>query len=95
VEVTQGRKELHCEELHDLLCHQLLSGRGSAAAPVLAEIASSNPAGCVDVLSLANVVCCQVKVSLRRASPSSRVCVVSECDLGTSMMRRPRPEYCC
>ena len=47
-------------------------------------------------MSVVNVVCCQG--SLRRADHSSRgvlpsvVCLsVTECDLETSRMRRPRP----
>ena len=45
-------------------------------------------------LSLVSVVCCQVKVSatgqtLVQRSPTE--CGVYECDLETSIMRRPRP----
>jgi hypothetical protein len=45
-------------------------------------------------MSVVNVVCCQVEVSatgrsLIQRSPTK--CGVSECDLETSTMRRPRP----
>ena len=61
----------------------------------LAGIASSNPAGGMDVsLSIVSVACCQVEVCatgrlLVQRSPTKSV--VSECDLETSIIRRPRP----
>ena len=63
----------------------------------LAGIAGSNPAGDMDVslsLSLVSVVCCQVEVCamgrlLVQRSPTESG--VSECDLETSIMGRPRP----
>ena len=44
-------------------------------------------------LSLVSVVCCEVEVSatnLQLAQKSSTDCGVSECDLETSTMRRPK-----
>jgi hypothetical protein len=43
---------------------------------------------------LLNVICCQLEVSVTDQSLSERSpieCGVSECDLETSIMRRPRP----
>jgi len=59
----------------------------------LAGIIGSNPAGVVDV-RLARVMCCQVEVSVTDQSLAQRSpteCSVSECDLKTSTMKRPRP----
>jgi hypothetical protein len=64
----------------------------------LAGIACSNPTGSIDVclLSLVNVMCCQVEVppsllSLfqRRRRRSRIACGVSERDREASIMRRP------
>jgi hypothetical protein len=57
----------------------------------LAGTAGSNPAGGKTMYFL-NVVCCQVKVSStgRSIVQSPTECGVSECDLETSTMRRPR-----
>jgi len=60
----------------------------------LADIVCSNTAAGLDYLSLVSVVCCQVVFcvsgqSLVQRSPIE--CDVSECDLVTSTVRRPRP----
>ena len=57
----------------------------------LAGIASSNPAGSMDVF--VSGVCCQVVVFVADRSLFQRMsteCIVSECDLKTSTMRKPR-----
>jgi hypothetical protein len=61
---------------------------------LLVGIAGSNPAEGMDVCLLLSVVCCQVEVSamgrsLVQRSPTE--CGMSECDLGTSSMRKSRP----
>jgi hypothetical protein len=58
----------------------------------LAEVAGSNHAGGMDVLSLVSVVCCQVEVSaagrsLVQRSPTDW-CAIA-CNLETSSFRRP------
>ena len=60
----------------------------------LAGIAGSNPAGGMDVCFFVSVVYGQVVVSasgssLLQRSPTE--CGMSECDLETSTMKRPRP----
>jgi len=60
----------------------------------LAGIAGLNPAGGHGCLSLMSVVCYQVEVSATGLSFTQRSptkCGVSECDLKTSAVRRPRP----
>ena len=60
----------------------------------LAGIMVSNPAGGRGCPSLARVMCCQVEVSVTGRSLVQRSpteCGVSECDLKTSTVRRPRP----
>jgi hypothetical protein len=62
----------------------------------LAGIAGSNPDG--EWISLVNVVCRQVEVcstgwSLDQRSPTE--CGASECDRGTSIMKRPCPTSSC
>jgi hypothetical protein len=51
------------------------------------------------VLSLVNVVCCQIEVSARapilRSEESYRLWCVIVCDLETSRMRRPWPALGC
>ena len=57
----------------------------------LAGIASSNPAGSVDVF--VSGVCCQVEVSVADQSLVQRMsteCIASECDLKISTMRKSR-----
>jgi hypothetical protein len=59
-----------------------------------AGIAGSNPAEGMDVCLLLSVVCCQVQVStsgwlLVQRNPIN--CVVSECGLKASILRRPWP----
>ena len=49
-------------------------------------------------LSVLSVVCCQVQVSVTGRSLVQRIptkCGVSECDLETSTMRKPRPTRDC
>jgi len=60
----------------------------------LAGIAGSNPAEGMDICLLLSVVCCQVEVCAMGRSlvqRSSTECDASECDLGTSLMGKPRP----
>jgi len=60
----------------------------------LAGIAGLNRAGGMVVISLVSVVCNQVEVSATGCSLTQRSatkCGVSECDLKTSTVRRPRP----
>jgi hypothetical protein len=64
----------------------------------LAGIVESNPAGCMDVLFVANIVCCQVEApasgwSLVQSIPTE--CDVSECGREASIMRRPWPTRDC
>ena len=64
----------------------------------LAEILVSNPSGWHGCLSLVCVVCCQVEGSasawsLFQRSPTD--CGVSECDHGSSIMRRSLPTRGC
>ena len=68
--------------------------RRRSAAAHNAGIAGSIPAVGMDVCLLLSVVCCKVEFSatgrsLVQRSPTE--CGVSECDLETSTMRKPRP----
>ena len=67
--------------------------KASVYGRALAGIAGLNPAGGMNVLSLVSGMCSQVEVSttdrfLVQRSPTERG--VSECDRGTSTMRKPR-----
>jgi hypothetical protein len=60
----------------------------------LAGIVDSNPGEGMDVCLLW-VLCVVTQRSLRRADHSSRGVLPTVCDLETSTMRRPRPEFGC
>jgi hypothetical protein len=80
LEVTQGWRKLHCEELHDFTVTSYCQGVGLRPARLLAGIASSNSAGCVDLVSLANVVLSDkglsaTGLSIVQSGPSGVCCV--------------------
>jgi hypothetical protein len=72
--------------------------RSKTFGRALAGILGSNPAGGHGCLFLVNVVCFQVEVSATGRSLVQRSPIesgVSECDLETSKMRRPRTYLGC
>ena len=98
MEVTQGWRKLHCDELHDIPVTSYCQGVGLRPLPCLLGLRIRIPPGAWMPVSCK---CCVLSgkglsgtgLSIVHSGPS--VCVVSECDLETSIMRRPRPEYCC
>jgi hypothetical protein len=89
--LTRGRVTVTVHIYWFILCVVAAWAKAWVRGRSLAGIASLNPAGSMDVF--VNGVCCQVEVSVADRSLVQRMsieCIMSECDLETSIMRKPR-----